>query len=124
TAVSTPPKLFFCRDLLAQVPLLFSQLRSEIFAEIGSLEDLANFDLFASVKRSLLEPLHRVLHGIHSPEPKACDQLLRLSEWAVGDHSVISRELDALAFGARLEAFSSEHYAGFDQLLVIFPHFG
>ena len=49
-----------------------------VVAEVGGLEDRADGHLDAAVERRALEPLDRLIHRLHLPDPVAGDQLLRL----------------------------------------------
>src|ERR1700752_4938762 len=70
--------ILFGFDLLAQSLFLRAQLRRELLAEILCLEDLAELDFGPAVERRLLEPLDRLVHRLHLPEPETGDELLGL----------------------------------------------
>src|SRR5262249_7257896 len=69
-----------------------------------------------------LEPLDRFFPGLHLPHPEAGDQLLRLSEWAIGNGSLAAVEFHPRALGAGLQSLAREHDAGFHELFVELAH--
>src|SRR5882672_5447998 len=85
-------------DLLAQALLLLSEFRSEFGAEVLGFEHRPNFDLGSTVEGTALEPLDRLFHRPHLPQPEAGDQLLGLGKRPVSHGMLPPRELDALAF--------------------------
>src|SRR5438046_4627249 len=125
--VRRQPLPFLLRgDLRAQALLLLPQLGGELGAEVLRLEDLADLDLGILPHRigAALDPFDRLFLRLHLPDPEAGDQLLGLGEGPVDDGALGSREPDARALRARVQALAREHHAGLHQLLVELPHRG
>ncbi len=98
---------------------------SQIRAEIICFEHLANLDFCATAEGSALQPLDCFVQRLALPQPKACDQLFRLGEWAVDDRLLIAgTEFHAYAFRRRLQSLGGEQHAGLYQLFVELGHVG
>src|SRR5437879_416337 len=110
--------------LLAHTLLPLLDLGSGLSAEVFRLKHSANLDLGSPVERSALEPLDRLFHRPHLPQPEPGDQFLRFREWPV-DHGPLSfGEPDPHAFRARMKPLARKHYACLHQLFVVLPHLG
>src|SRR5688572_15644426 len=83
TAKRTNHSLRF-RELLLDAGMVLDRLAR---AEVLQLEHLADLDLALPQHRvrATLDPLDRLLEGVHLPEPEAGDQLLGLGEGTVDD---------------------------------------
>src|SRR5438046_4185605 len=81
------------------------------------LEDLANL-VGPGVKGRALEPLQRLVHRPHLPQPVACHELFGLRERAVDDRALPALEPKALALRARVEPAIPDHHPRLDQLFV------
>src|SRR5439155_25396208 len=95
-----PLRLALPLDLRVEALLLRSQLRRELLAEVVGLEHRPDLDdrLLAGHRvRAAPDPLERLLHGPHLPEPEAGDELLGLGKGAVDHAFPTAREHDALA---------------------------
>src|SRR5207245_9436616 len=99
----------FVRQLLSQLALALNCLAGR---EILQLEDLPDLDLGSSIEGGPLEPLDRLIHGLHLPQPESGNQLLGLGERAIGADSLSIPELHALALRARLQPFGGQQDAG------------
>src|SRR6267143_413954 len=109
-----------------QLLFLFPELGSKLRTEVLRLEHLANLNLgfpFMGT-RAAFDPLDRLFHRPHLPQPEAGDQLLGLGECPVDHGPLLSREPHALALRTRVEPLAGEQHAGFHQLFVVLPHFG
>jgi hypothetical protein len=102
------------RGLRTQSFFLGSEFRSKLDAKIEGLEYWANFDFGPAIKWGALKPLYGFFDGRNLPEPVARDEFFGLSERAVGYGALLSRKLDALAFGAGMQAIRCEQGAGFN----------
>src|SRR5438309_1672685 len=97
----------------------------QVGAEIICFEHLPNLDLFAAAEGSALEPLDCFVARFALPQPEAGDQLFRLRERSIDDRLLAAgSEFHAHAFRRRLQSFTGEHHAGFDELFVEPGHLG
>src|SRR5262245_54825160 len=78
--VTVTSRRLFLLDLGAEAVLLLAQFGRELGAEVGGLEDGADFDLGPAVERGTLQPRDRLVHRLDLPQPEAGDQLLGLGE--------------------------------------------
>ena len=87
----------FCRSISARScsPRARSSGVSRV-AEVLGLEHRANGHLDATVEGRALDPLDRLLHRLHLPDPVAGDELLGLGERPVDDRALRAREAHAL----------------------------
>src|SRR5580658_1418447 len=106
----------------AEAFFLRAQLRRELLAEVLGIEDRAEGHLDSAVERRALEPLDRLLHRLHVPDPIARDELLGLRERPVVHRALRPRESYALGFRRRREAIACQHHARLHELLVEFHH--
>src|ERR1700704_38516 len=67
-------------QLLAHTLLPLLDLGSGHSAKVSRLKHSTNLDLGSPVERSALEPLDRLFHRPHLPQPEAGDQFLRFRE--------------------------------------------
>src|SRR6516162_3511149 len=124
TAILLPPiasALFLGLHFPALPLFLRSQLRRHLSAELFHLENRAQLDVTFHVligTGAALDPLDRLVHRFHLPEPESGDKLLRLGEGAVDDDLFPAAKLKALALGTWVEPLAGKHYAGFHQLIV------
>src|SRR5215813_1808014 len=80
--------------------LLLPELGRELCSKVLRFEHLANFDLGFSLHGvwAALDPIDRLCHRLHLPQPETGNQLLRLGEGPVNDSPLASRKLDARSF--------------------------
>src|SRR5215469_601459 len=116
--------LFRSRHFLAQPFLLLLQLRRQVLAKVGCLKHPPDFDLLSPVERRPLQPLHRLFHRPHLPQPVPGNQFLGLGKGPVNDGPVLSRKPHPFPFRARLEPVARQHDSGLYQLFVELPHRG
>src|SRR5690606_20914207 len=85
------PRALLRGQLRAQPVLLLAELRRERLAEVVRLEARADLDLgiHAHGIGAALDPLDRLVHRPHLPQPEAGDQLLGLRERPV-DHLALA----------------------------------
>ena len=70
-----------------------------------------------------LDPLDRLVHRLHLPQPEAGDQLLRLGERPVDHGPLVAENLTRAPFELGWQALAREHDAGLHQLLVELAHY-
>src|SRR5260370_34391192 len=117
-------QLFLRAYLVAQMLFLLFEVGRHSGAEVYGFEHGTDFDFGSGAEGAALEPFDGLFYGADLAEPEAGDEFFGLGEGAVGDGGFGSREGDALAFGAGLEAFGGKHHACFYQLFVELAHVG
>src|SRR5579864_7786952 len=100
------------------------QLRSEVLAKVSRLKDRTDLHLSAAIERSPLQPIDRLVHRPHLPNPETGDQLFGFRERSIDDHPLITRELHPLPLRTGLQPVARQHDACFHQLFVVLPHLG
>src|SRR5437763_16503330 len=95
----------FGARLRPQPFLLLAQLRRDPGAEVGGLEHRPDLDFALARMRvgAALQPLDRLVHRLHLPEPEAGDELLCLGKRSVRHRALPAREPDARPFAAALQ---------------------
>src|SRR6516225_6340389 len=92
---------------LALTRFLRLHLRCQVVAEVLGFEDPPDLHfLVALSERRAADPLDRLLHRLHLPQPEAGDQLLGLGEWSVGDGALAAAEAHPHTFGARVQSLA------------------
>src|SRR5215469_1714023 len=114
--------LFRFRHFLPQPFLLLLQLRRQVLAKVGRLKHPPDLDLLSPVEGRPLQPLHRLFHRPHLPQPVPGNQFLGLGKRSVNDRPVLSRKLHPFSFRARLEPIACQHDPCLHQLFIELPH--
>src|SRR5438067_5228372 len=66
-----------------------------------------------------LEPLDRLLHRAHLPQPVPAHEFLPLREWPVDDRALFAVEPNTLSLRARVKAAIPDYHPRLDQVLVV-----
>src|SRR3954462_597918 len=101
--------------------LLLTQLGRERLAEVLGLDELTQLDL-AVAEGGSLQPLDRLLPGLHLPDPVPGADLLRLAERSVGDGRLLDAVTHACCVRRRAQPIAVEHHARLHELLVELAH--
>src|SRR4030095_16293871 len=89
----------------AHALLGFSQFRGELGAEILRLEDLANLDVGFDARERVgctLDPVDRLLPGLHLENPEAGNELIGLGEGTVDHRALVAPQRTSRACLSRL----------------------
>src|SRR4051812_36388974 len=69
-ALGPGPSTALRLDPGSQPLFLRTQLRREFFAEVFGFEDRTDFELGAAAERRAFEPVDRLVHRLHLPDPE------------------------------------------------------